>query len=137
MAATDSIANMNTTPMAAATMDTVRLCANAAISGGAGAVVATYGDRGVTVVQGAAGTYNVTYPKIPGPATGAAATRFQMHVTVQSAALTIASVIVTAGAPTSGTATFKTLNAAGAAANPADGDVLMVQIFASRSKAVL
>jgi hypothetical protein len=134
MAATDSIANMNTTPMAAATADTVRLVMNVVI-GAAGAVSTTLGDRGCSAALNGAGTYDLTFPKVPD--SGQATSRTQVHITMQSPALTIASVVLTATDPAAGTATLKTLNAAGAAAAPASGDVISVQIFASRSKAVL
>lgn len=92
--------------------------------GAAGAVDATItGSRvpaNLVVANTGAGTFSVAYPACPN-CTIVPAIELSAAGTVQQAFLT-------AKAPTSGTATLTTRNAAGAATNPASGDLISIVI---------
>lgn len=75
-----------------------------------------------------AGTYAITFPVLAAVATSVPVIRAWV---VLSAAATVAQANFTAFAPTSGTATMVTaLNAAGTAVDPANGDVLCIELTA-------
>lgn len=78
----------------------------------------------ITVTRTGAGTYNVTFP-----AQLSTATCYVRAYVVLSAATTVAQATITAFSQTAGTATFVTaLNAAGTAVDPANGDILMLEV---------
>lgn len=103
-------------------MTTVR---NSVAIGAGGAVDPTVAGydvaRGVSVSRTGTGTYNLVFPQCP---------RCTIVAFVEkSAALTVVDVVFTAKSPTAGTATFKTVAAAGTAADPASGDLIAIMIF--------
>ena len=78
-------------------------------------------DPGITFTRTGVGTYTLAYPACP---------RARIGMQIQSAALTVVTSNITAKTTTSGTATVKTLNNAGAATDPATGDALDIWIDA-------
>lgn len=111
--------DLATKPSVSTELNHIVTTASVAI-GAAGAVDSTItGFRvpaGITVANTGAGTFSVVYPICP-------------NVTIKpcielSAAATVVTAILTAKSPTAGTATLRTNNAAGAATNPASGDLI-------------
>lgn len=105
-----------TSPVRSQDRDVILSSASVAI-GAVGAATVT-GSPGINVVRTGAGTYDLSYKASP-------AGRFFVFI-AQSA--TVFSVKGTAFVPTDDTAgaTFVTANAAGAATDPADGDILHI-----------
>lgn len=82
----------------------------------------------ITVVKNTTGVYDVTFPVLDAVATSIPTIRVWV---VLSAATTVAQAFCKAYAPTSGTAQFVTaLNAAGTPVEPANGDILALEIVA-------
>lgn len=77
------------------------------------------GDEGITISRSGTGTYALVYPAFPDDA--------NVLVTPRQSA-TIANAAASAISPTAGTATIVTRDFAGAAADPANGDVLQIEI---------
>ncbi len=115
-------------PAKAATRDAITLGCTAVI-GAAGAVAAVGGDRGISVAEANTGVYTVTFP----PLNDIQANYSRLFVQVASAALTVVSAVVTAFDTANGTATVKTVDAAGAAAEPAVLDSLYVELHTTSS----
>lgn len=88
--------------------------------GGSGAVTSVTGMPGVTCVRTGTGTYNLTYNRAPDVI-------LQYGIQLSS---TVAQIRGTARSSTAGTASFATLSAAGAAADPASGDQLTINFWA-------
>ncbi len=97
-----------------------------ALIGGAGAVSSLQfqDDPNMSVTHGATGVYTLTFP--PG-----ADGNGQLDVSVVSAAGTVRGAWTSAFAPNSGTASITTVNAAGTATDPANGDVIMITLTLS------
>lgn len=118
-------------PMRAARRDWVKLRALVAI-GTTGAPTLT-GDHGITIARDDTGDYDITFPVFP---TGSGCV-VKVGVAL-SAAATVTNAVVTALDTAAGTATFLTTAISGdpgeeAAADPADGDVLWIEIEGSVS----
>lgn len=77
-------------------------------------------DPAITITRTGAGVYNLTFPAGPG--------RFLLDASIFSAALTVTTVVITALNVGAGTATIKTLAAAGTAADPANGDQVFLML---------
>jgi hypothetical protein len=110
--------DMSNWPALSAKRDRVVLAAEQAI-GAAGAVgVLVSDDPGVVVTKNAAaGTYDIVFPK---------AIRGSLRATIVSPLGTIKGSWMTAFNAAAGTAQLVTGNAAGAATNPADGDIVQL-----------
>lgn len=89
--------------------------------GAVGAVASTSNLPDVTANRTGAGTYALVFA-IPAP-------DWELGTGIKSAAGTIASAQFTAENATAGTATLVTRNAAGAATDPAVGDVLFIHVI--------
>jgi hypothetical protein len=87
-----------------------------------------FGPPGVTFTRSSAGTYTLVYPAALGVA-------LIPYIAV-SAAGTVIDATVTAKSATAGTATIVTRNAAGAATDPANGDIVGLLFFAKASAPV-
>lgn len=122
-----NLGNIAAFPAKATCIDTVISRASIVV-GAAGAVAVVVGDMGISAVNAGAGTFTVTFPSMPG-------TRQSILLQLQSAALTVVDAVITALDTGAGTATVKTLNAAGAATNPASGDIVVIVFIASSSGA--
>ncbi len=101
--------------------------------GGSGAVTSLVNLPVLFIARTGAGTYAVTLCKDATSAASAAATAYgvndwEVRPSLKSAAGTVVTVGVTAEAPTSGTMTLVTRNAAGAATDPASGDVVFLEV---------
>lgn len=72
-------------------------------------------DEGISISNNGTGVYDIVFPS------NAA---MSININVQSSAGTVIGAYITADIPPNGTATIKTVNAAGAATNPASGDAL-------------
>lgn len=118
-----AIRDANVNPVRSTERELTMLTSSVAI-GAAGAVDSTIaGYRvapGVTVANTGTGTFSVAYPAAPN-ATICAFIEL-------SAAATVTEAILTAKAPSSGTATLRT-SKAGTATNPASGDLIGLVIF--------
>jgi hypothetical protein len=96
--------------------------------GASGAATYTSGDSddpGFTCAKNTTGIYDLTYPK---------GKRAWIHVSLQSASLTVVGCVTTARDANAGTATIKTLAGTNAAVatEPASGDKLMIEITVER-----
>jgi hypothetical protein len=116
---------LNPYPAQAGNADVV-LAAVAITIGAAGAVSSVSGSPGISAVNAGAGLFTLTYP---------ACVEAIIDPSVQSAAATVVGAMLTARNVSAGTATIRTNNTAGAATNPASGDVLHVNIYAKTSSA--
>lgn len=101
--------------------------------GGTGAVTSVVNMPGIFAVRSSAGVYAITLCRDTTSAATAAATAFgvpdwEVYLTLKSATPTVFTAQVTAEAATSGTMTIRTNNAAGAATDPASGDVIFLEI---------
>lgn len=118
-------------PMKAAKRDRVELEAKATITGGAGVVVTpltVQDDPNITIVRGvSAGLYNITFP-IGADGFGVG------DIQIVSPAGTVKGFYWTGWNPAAGTGSFQTINAAGAATDPAAGDTLSIQLTLSMRK---
>lgn len=119
-----NLRDTNVNPVRSTERELTQLTSSIAI-GAAGAVDSTIaGYRvapGVVVTNTGAGTFSVTFPACPNAT-------IKPFVEV-SAAATVITAILTAKNPGAGTATLRTNNAAGAATNPASGDLIGLVIF--------
>lgn len=115
-------------PMKAAKRDRVELEARATITGGAGVVVTpltAQDDPGITITRGgSAGLYNLTFP-------ASADALGSLDVCLISPAGTVKGWYCTAANFAAGTASIQTVNAAGAATDPAAADSFIVQLTLS------
>lgn len=93
-----------------------------AVAASSGAILASQDDPNMSAVHGAAGVYALTFP----PAADGGG---QLDGTIVSPAGTVRGFFTTAFLPNSGTASITCVNAAGAATDPANGDVIRVQYF--------
>lgn len=84
-------------------------------------------DPNITVTHGTAGVYSLTFPP-------SADIRGTIDCTLVSAAGTVKGFYWSAFAPNSGTAQITTINAAGAATDPANGDTIAITLTLSRTK---
>lgn len=81
---------------------------------------------GFGITRSSAGTYALTFPALP-----SGGTAYVKVGVALSAATTVSQATVTAFSGTAGTATFVTaLNAAGTAVDPANGDILWIELTA-------
>lgn len=87
------------------------------------------GTTQITVTRTGTGTYTMTFPPMSAQATSLGKVRG--HV-VLSAAKTVGNVIITALDLAAGTAGFTTAITAGTAADPANGDILSLEVSGSR-----
>jgi hypothetical protein len=88
------------------------------------------GTSEVTVTRAGAGSYTMTFPAMADQATSLGYVRGDI---VKSAAKTVGNVIPTALDLAAGTASFTTAITAGTAADPANGDILALEIIGNRS----
>jgi hypothetical protein len=89
--------------------------------GAVGVVASTANLPDIAIARTGAGTYSVVFA-IPAP-------DWEFYPGIKSAAGTIATAGLTAESPTLGTATLVTRNAAGAATDPANGDVIFLHFI--------
>lgn len=78
-----------------------------------------------TIVRNSAGNYSVTFP--PTVAQATSLTRLKGGI-VKSAASTVTKIVVTAFSETAGTATFVTALTSATAVDPANGDILWLEL---------
>ena len=103
------------------------IVATASIAIGAAGAPTLTGNEGMSIAgPGGGGAYTLTYPVCVDA-------RVMIYMAVTA---TIKGVVGTAFAPTSGTHSFETQDAAGTAANPGNGDVLHVFVWAKASVAI-
>lgn len=121
---TQALRDMSATPVSALSLNLTLVTSSVAI-GAAGAVDSTIaGYRvapGVVMANTGAGTYSLVYPICPNATI--------LVFVESSAAGTVIDASLTAKSPTAGTASITVRNAAGAATNPANGDLIGVVIF--------
>lgn len=106
------------------TMVTFRMHVAIGASGAASASTAVNGSLGyddpqLSCTKSATGTYALVFPK---------GKRVFPQFTIYSPLLTAIAAVVTAKDATAGTMTFKTVDAAGAAVEPASGDELFIKL---------
>src|SRR6476659_283400 len=119
-----ALRDISAKPVFCSELNLTMMTASVAI-GAAGAVDSTIaGYRvpgGITVANTGAGTFSLVYPVAPNATI--------LVWVEQSAAGTVIDAGLTAKSPTAGTAAITTRNAAGAATNPASGDLIGIVIF--------
>jgi hypothetical protein len=93
--------------------------------GGTGAVGAITGCPGFSYTRTGTGAYTMVFP--------ACVDALILPSFISAAGPTIFDITVTAMSATAGTATFQTRNAAGAATDPASGDILGFVVFSKLS----
>ena len=119
-----NLRDTNVNPVRSTERELTQVTSSVAI-GAAGAVDSTIaGYRvapNVVMANTGAGTFSLTYPACPNATI--------LAFVELSAAATVVDAGLTAKNPGAGTATVKTYNAAGAATNPASGDLIGIIIF--------
>ena len=97
---------------------------------GASGAATVVGTNEFTCVKNTTGVYDCTFPIMAAQATSLG---FLKVGVVKSAAKTVSKAIVTALDLSAGTATFTTALTAGTAAEPANGDILWIELIGNRS----
>ncbi len=114
---------------ALAVQDNLRIAVLELNIGATGAVgTQIFGPPGVTYTRSSAGVYTIVYPAALGMAL--------IPYIAKSAAPTVFDAMITAKNQTAGTATVTYTNAAGAATDPANGDIIGMIFFAKTSAPV-
>lgn len=108
--------------------DTVRLRVQVNIGATGAPTVVGLGD--ITVTRGGTGSYTMTFPPMAAQAVSLGSVKGYV---VLSAAKTVSKVIVTALNLTAGTASFTTALTSGTAADPANGDILQLEVLGNSS----
>lgn len=115
-------------PAQAAARELVKILVQVNI--GASGAATVVGSTEVTCVKNTTGIYDCTFPVMQPQANSLG---FLKAGVVKSAAKTVTKAIVTALDLSAGTATFTTAASAGTAAEPANGDILWIEIIGSRA----
>ena len=97
---------------------------------GASGAATVVGTNQITCAKNTTGIYDCTFPVMTAQATSLG---FLKAGVVKSAAKTVTKAIVTALDLSAGTATFTTAASAGTAAEPANGDILWIEVHGDRS----
>jgi len=105
-------------------------CIHVQVNIGATGAPTVVGTGEVTVTRSGTGTYTMTFPPMPAQSLSLGSVRGRV---VLSAAKTVGNVIMTALDLAAGTAGFTTAITAGTAADPANGDILGLEIMGNGS----